>query len=148
MTPNHIRTISPSTNEVVFERPGATLSEAQAITARAQEASKSYKKTPLAMRKALMQKALDFIARKKELLAHELTLQMGRPIAQAAKEIETMCKRGEYLLSIADGSLGDAPGQAEEGFWRVVKKEPLGVVFISSAWNVSTNVSGCLHSHV
>lgn len=137
MPTNHIRTVSPSTNQVIFSRPGTSLEEARTITQKAQGAFKSYQGLPLPERKAIIQKALDRVDAKKNELAHELTVQMGRPIAASAKEIETMRKRAEYLLGIADTALEDIPGQPEEGFCRVVRKKPLGPVFISSAWNVS-----------
>lgn len=51
-----------------------------------------------------------------------------------------MRKRADYLLSIADDSLKNLPGQAESGFRRFLKKEPLGVTLISTAWNVRQHV--------
>lgn len=146
MAANDIRTRSPSTNVVVFGRPGTSLEEARRVAKAAKDAFKSYQNAPLAERKAIVQKALDIIDAKKDQLARELTMQMGRPIAAGAKEIETMRKRAEYLLSIADKSLEDIPGQPEEGFCRVVRKKPLGPVFISSAWNVGiAHHAGTIH---
>ncbi|KAI9933500.1 hypothetical protein AWENTII_002435 [Aspergillus wentii] len=132
---NQIRTISPSTNQVIFEHPGTSVEEARKIAQASQDAFKSYKKTPFSERKSIIVKALDLIDANKETLSHELTTQMGRPIAYCAKEIDTMRKRAEYLLSIAEGCLKEIPGQAEAGFRRSVRKEPVGPVLISCAWN-------------
>lgn len=60
---------------------------------------------------------------------------MGRPICYTAKEIETMVRRGEYLLSISSEALTDVPGVPELGFTRFIRKEPVGVVLIIFAWN-------------
>ncbi|KAB8260329.1 Aldehyde/histidinol dehydrogenase [Aspergillus pseudonomiae] len=132
---NQIRTLSPATNKVIFEHPGTSLDEARAIAQASDNAFQSYKQLSLAERKAIIIKALNIVDANKETLANELTAQMGRPIAYCTKEIDTMRKRADYLLSIADDSLKNLPGQAESGFRRFLKKEPLGVTLISTAWN-------------
>jgi acyl-CoA reductase-like NAD-dependent aldehyde dehydrogenase len=144
---NQIRTISPSTNEVIFEHHGTSLEEAREIAQASYEAFKSYKKTTLAERKNIVVKALDLIAANIDTLSNELTTQMGRPIAYGAKEIETMRRRADYLLSIAEDSLREHPGQPEKGFRRSVKKEPIGPTLIATAWNVRS-VRTSPHSHI
>ncbi|PYI31044.1 Aldedh-domain-containing protein [Aspergillus indologenus CBS 114.80] len=130
-----IRTLSPSTNKVIFEHPGTSLEEAQKIVQASQDALRTYKKTTLAQRKEIVVKALDLIVADRDTLAAELTTQMGRPIAYTGKEIDTFRKRAEYLLNIADESLQNLPGTPESGFRRFIKKEPVGPVLISTAWN-------------
>lgn len=133
---NQIRTLSPSTNEVIFEHQGTSLEEARKIAQASYEAFKLYKKITLSERKDIIVKALELIAANIDTLSNELTTQMGRPIAYSAKEIETMRKRADYLLSIAEDSLQEHPGQLEKGFRRSVKKEPVGPTLIATAWNV------------
>ncbi|KAL4889888.1 Aldehyde/histidinol dehydrogenase [Aspergillus ambiguus] len=133
--PNEIRTLSPATNEVIFEHPGVSVDEARNLAQAAQDAFQSYRKLSLEERKAIIVKALNIIDANKDTLSAELTTQMGRPIAFCAKEIDTMRMRAEYLLSLADDKLAAVPGQAEEGFRRFVKKDPVGVAFIATAWN-------------
>ena len=135
---NQIRTLSPSTNKVIFEHPGISLDEARQIAQASQDAFRTYKQTTLSQRKEIILKALDLIAANKETLAEELTTQMGRPIAFSAKEIETFRKRGDYLLDIAEESLKSLPGAPENGFRRFLKKEPVGPTLIITAWNVSS----------
>ncbi|KAH1332769.1 hypothetical protein KXX47_002851 [Aspergillus fumigatus] len=132
---NQIRTLSPSTNEVIFEHQGTSLEEARKIAQASYEAFKLYKKITLSERKDIIVKALELIAANIDTLSNELTTQMGRPIAYSAKEIETMRKRANYLLSIAEDSLQEHPGQLEKGFRRSVKKEPVGPTLIATAWN-------------
>lgn len=69
-------------------------------------------------------------------LAQELTEQMGRPIAFAAKEITTAAKRLEYMLKVSDEMLADTEGDAEPGFKRYIRKLPVGPVLVLFAWNV------------
>ncbi|KAH8429916.1 aldehyde dehydrogenase family protein [Aspergillus melleus] len=132
---NAIRTLSPSTNKLLYEHPGTSLDEARQLAISAQDAQKSWKQVPLSERKAIILKALELIDANKQVLAEELTTQMGRPIAYTTKEIDTMRLRADYLLGIADESLKNLPGQPQNGFRRFLKKEPVGVAFIATAWN-------------
>lgn len=133
---NQIRTISPSTGDVIFEHPGCSVDQVLQAACSARDAFPSFKKLTLDERKSIVRKALDIFTANKDQLAHELTLQMGRPISYTAGEVDTMCKRANYLLSTADQILEDVPGEPENGFRRFVKKQPVGPVLISSAWNV------------
>ncbi|CEL02316.1 Putative Aldehyde dehydrogenase [Aspergillus calidoustus] len=132
---NQIRTLSPSSGKVIFEHPGASLEQVGQIAQAAEDAFRTYKLLPLAERKAIIVKALDIIDANKETLAQELTDQMGRPISYTAGEIDTMRKRADYLLELADESLKSVPGKAESGFRRYVKKEAVGPVLLATAWN-------------
>lgn len=138
MSVETIRTISPSTNQVIVEREGVTIDESRKIAASAAGAFKQWKTVPLRERKNIITKALELIQNRKDDLAHELTVQMGRPIAYSVKEIETMQKRADYLLDVADEVLADIPGRIQEsGFRRYIRKEPVGPVLIVFAWNVN-----------
>ncbi|KKK26398.1 hypothetical protein ARAM_002183 [Aspergillus rambellii] len=132
---NRIRTLSPSTNKVIFEHPGTSLDQVRGIVQASQDAFRTFKELCLEERKLIVVKALDIIDANKETLAQELSLQMGRPISYTAGEITTMRKRADYLLGIADDSLKTIPGQPEGGFKRFVKKEPVGPVLLATAWN-------------
>ncbi|KAF7561272.1 hypothetical protein G7046_g2871 [Stylonectria norvegica] len=130
-----IRTISPSTGEVIFECQGPPLEEVHAMIDQAQISFLEYRKTSLDQRKAFISKAIDLLAGQREELAAELTTQMGRPIAFTGVEIDTMHKRAIHLLNAASDALADLPGQPEAGFRRWVSKEAIGPVLIVSAWN-------------
>lgn len=132
-----IRTISPSTNKVICERGSITIAQAQDVFRAATNAFPSFCAMPFAQRKGIVQKALRLIQDRKGQLAEELTLQMGRPIAFGVKEIETMQKRADYLLGIAEEALQPLQGQPEAGFRRWIEKEPVGPTLIVFAWNVS-----------
>lgn len=83
-----------------------------------------------------MRNALDLMNARQNVLARELTEQMGRPIAYAAKEIMSAVARGEYLLKISGDALQDTSGEPEKGFRRYIRKVPVGPILILFAWNV------------
>ena len=129
-------TISPSTNKPIFERSGLSDADIALLPETAEKAFKSYRQVPLKKRQEIVEKALNLIDKKQDGLAKELTEQMGRPIAYTAKEITTAVARGKYLLKISSESLADTDGEAEKGFKRYIRKEPVGPVLVLFAWNV------------
>ncbi|KAK7226742.1 hypothetical protein V2G26_014745 [Clonostachys chloroleuca] len=130
-----IKTISPSTNEVVCERPATTIQDARKAAQQSKTAFESWRHVPLAQRKVIVEKALALIQERRFDLGRELSQQMGRPISFSHKEIETMQKRADYLLDLAEEALSPLPGRPEAGFKREVKKIPVGPVLIVFAWN-------------
>jgi len=140
MSVETLSTISPTTNLVVVTRQASSPEEIARLPREGQEAFKSYRRShpTLASRQEVVTKALDLLSQRKDVLAKELTEQMGRPIAYTGSEIDTAVKRGHYLNRIAGEVLSeDVPGDAEEGFRRFIRREPVGVVLIIFAWNVS-----------
>lgn len=131
-----ITTISPTTDEPILTRNGVSSAELEQLPELATQAFESWRKTTLQERQDIVKKALKILDQKKDELATELTVQMGRPIAYTAKEVATAVKRAEYLLKISEETLKDTPGEAEKGFKRFIRKVPVGPVLIIFAWNV------------
>ncbi|TVY92885.1 Succinate-semialdehyde dehydrogenase [NADP(+)] [Lachnellula willkommii] len=135
MSVETITTISPTTNKPILTRNGISASDLELLPQVATEAFESFRKTTLAERQAIVKKALKLLSDKQDVLAKEITEQMGRPIAYGAKEVATAVKRGEYLLKISEEALKDTDGEAEKGFKRFIRKVPVGPVLILFAWN-------------
>lgn len=131
-----ITTISPTTDEPILTRNGISPEEIKKLPEIATQAFATWRKTTLQERKDIIKKALAILDQKKDELANELTVQMGRPIAYTPKEIGTAIKRAEFLLKVSDEVLQDTPGEPEAGFKRFIRKVPVGPVLIIFAWNV------------
>ena len=131
-----LTTISPSTNKSILTRHGLLPEELDTLLSNSQDAFKTYRQLPLENRQDIVKTAIDLLEQRQENLSKELTEQMGRPIAFTGKEISTAVARARYLLKISSVALKDTDGEAEEGFKRFIRKEPIGPVFIVFAWNV------------
>ncbi|KAH9234874.1 hypothetical protein K456DRAFT_1724421 [Colletotrichum gloeosporioides 23] len=107
MSSTTIQTISPSTNKVLLNTPSTSLEDAKAIAKSSQDAFQKFKLLSLAERKEMVMRSLKLIQERKHDLGRELSEKIGRPIAYSHKEIETMQKRADYLLDIAEESLRD-----------------------------------------
>lgn len=137
MSTEVITTISPATNQPVLTRNGLSDSDVALLPALSTQAFNTIRLTSLEERQVIVKKALKLISDKQDVLARELTEQMGRPIAYTAKEITTAVARGEYLLKISSDALKDTQGEPEKGFKRYIRKAPIGPILILFAWNVS-----------
>jgi acyl-CoA reductase-like NAD-dependent aldehyde dehydrogenase len=60
---------------------------------------------------------------------------MGKPLAQARREVETLADRALHMASIAEAALADDVLPAKAGFLRRIVREPLGVVLDIAPWN-------------
>lgn len=130
-----LQIITPVDGSVYAERPAANWDQIDAVLAKADAAQKSWKKTPLAERQALMTKALEAFLAKKDEIAEELSWQIGRPASQSPGEMGGFEERARYMIEIAPKALDDVdPGQ-KDGFNRFIRREPLGVVAIIAPWN-------------
>ena len=136
MSMESLITISPYTNKPILTRNGLSDADIGLLPAISAQAFSNYKLLTLKQRQTFVKKALQIIHARKDVLAQELTEQMGRPIAYAAKEITTAVSRGEYLLKISGECLRDTEGETEQGFKRYIRKCPVGPILILFAWNV------------
>lgn len=143
MTSGTISTVSPTSGRVILTREECSDAALQALLTTAAHAFKTFSRTSLAERQKIVGAALDLMDKRKDELAHELTRQMGRPIAYADKEIITAVARGRYMLKISEAALKDTEGEPEQGFKRYVRKMPLGPVLVIFAWNVSAPRTPC-----
>jgi acyl-CoA reductase-like NAD-dependent aldehyde dehydrogenase len=90
MSVETITTISPTTNTPILSRSGVSTSDLQEIPRVAVEAFNTWRQTSLTDRTIIVKKALDLLEKKKDQLAEELTVQMGRPIAYTGAESENI----------------------------------------------------------
>lgn len=136
-----ITTLSPVTNEPIVERKAATKDQIAALAPDSRKAYTSLRSShpTLQSRVDIIKKAIALLSDKQDVLARELTEQMGRPISYTPVEIKTAVKRAEYLVKIAPEVLSDnipVLGEVEPGFKRYLQRHlPVGVVLIIFAWN-------------
>ena len=76
----------------------------------------------------------DFLSRE-DSIGEELSRQIGRPISQAAGELNGFKERADYMLSIAEKKLADIEIPKDNNFKSFIKRRALGIVFIIAPWN-------------
>ena len=130
-----LKVINPYNQETVFTlRYDDEPSIARKIQ-QAQEAQAVWRGLPIARRIEMVREGLDRFGRRGEEVARDITLQMGKPLAQSRNELGGMRDRAETMLSIAEESLAPEMLPPQAGFLRRIAHVPLGLVFNPAAWN-------------
>ena len=126
---------SPFTQAVVGEYDFEGMEAVKTKFDLAQNSFLQWKTIMLQERIQLVKEALEYFTKNKEKIANDISQQMGRPISQAAGEINGLLERANYLCSIAEKTLKTEELPEKPGFYRAITREPLGVIFVISAWN-------------
>ena len=129
------QTVSPIDGAVVAERPFATEADGREALESARGAFPRWRARSLAERAAMVAAFVDAVVAKKDALADELTLQMGRPRRSTPGEIAGFEERARTMIALADEALAPIDPGAKEGFERAITREPLGVVLVLAPWN-------------
>jgi len=135
MNPTCLRTVSPIDGSVVAERPWPSAAEVDAVLGRGQAAQRAWAACAVEQRQGLVTRFLDCLADRREELAREITLQMGRPIRQSPGEIRGLEERGRTMIELAPQALAPHCLPPKPGFARSIRREPLGLVAIIAPWN-------------
>ena len=101
----------------------------------ARAASLVWRNVPLAERIESVREGVRRLRAQSAEIARDVTLQMGKPIREARREVETCCERAEHMISIARETLAPEVLPAKEGFHLRIEHAPLGVVLNLAAWN-------------
>lgn len=132
---SQLKTTSPVDGSCYVERPYATSSEIDKALVTAARAQSEWRNTPLSERAECCTAFVDAFVGRRDVIAEEITWQMGRPIAFAGGEIDGLEERARYMISVAPQALTPMPLSEKAGFTRYIKREPLGVVFVVAPWN-------------
>lgn len=130
-----IKLHSPIDGRLVAERQLASDADVDVTVNRAATAQQAWKQIVLNERASICHNAIDYFMENQQAIAHEITLQMGRPIQYAAGEIRGLTDRGRYMIEIAESALADRVIEDKGGFHRFIRREPLGVVVTIAPWN-------------
>jgi phenylacetaldehyde dehydrogenase len=119
----------PATGETLAMFPAGGQADADEAVGCARRAFPAWKKVTPYDRGRLLQKAASLLEKHAEELAQLITIENGKPIAEAKREVSTAVSWTEYYAGWTTKLLGDTiplslPGQ----FLNYTTREPLGVV--------------------
>src|SRR5690242_3601882 len=110
-----IRLVNPATGEDAREVACDSAAELEAKIERAREAQRRWRQRPVRERVALVASAMEPFRAQRETIARDVSLEMGKPIAQARGEVDTLLARTKYMLGIAERELAPEHLPAKEG---------------------------------
>jgi len=129
-------TITPVDGSIYLERPLADEARIDAALERARLAQRGWRAAKVEERVAVCRKMLEWCLERADELGHELTMQIGRPVAYSPFEIRRgFQERVNYMCDLAVGELADIEIEPKENFRRLIRREPVGTVLVLAPWN-------------
>lgn len=133
-----IATINPATGDTVKEFEAHTAVEVARRIGEAQSAFEALHDTDFATRAGWMRASADILESEADEVAAILTLEMGKPLAQARAEVVKCAKHMRFYADHAEAYLADEPltDPSAVGASRAYTcYQPLGVVLAVMPWN-------------
>jgi len=128
------KTITPIDNTVYVEREYHSNKIEQTID-NSMKAQKDWANLPVSERVKLLKNFVDDFLSRGDVIGEELSRQIGRPISQAAGELNGFKERADYMLSIAEKKLAHIDVTKDNNFKSYIKRRALGIVFVIAPWN-------------
>ncbi|MEJ2059990.1 MAG: NAD-dependent succinate-semialdehyde dehydrogenase [Gammaproteobacteria bacterium] len=128
------QSINPATGELLAEFGTWDASALEDALARADDAARQWRATPLAERTRIIANAGRLLREQVEPLARLASLEMGKPITEARAEVEKSAWACDYFAEHAEAMLRPEPVQTDASH-SYISYQPLGTVLAIMPWN-------------
>ncbi len=119
--------VNPATQEVLAQVPFATDAEINTAVANAKEAFKTWRNTPIAARARIMLKLQALVREHMTRIAHTLSAEQGKTLADAEGDIFRGLEVVEHACSIGSLQLGEFAENVAGGVDTYSIRQPIGV---------------------
>ena len=126
---------NPVNGELIARVPLCTAIETQRAIAAADLALRGWRKQPAAKRSNILRKWYELMQAHQDDLAMIMTLEQGKPLAEAKGEIAYAASYFEWFSEEAKRTYGDVIPAASADRRIIVTKEPIGVCAAITPWN-------------
>src|SRR3990167_9499611 len=96
--PSVLQVDDPYTGAIVYAAPYANGSDVEAVVDRAKSAAGLARRTSVQDRTDVCEKAVRAMENRREEIAREISVMMGKPFAQAQAEVSGMAVRARYMM--------------------------------------------------
>lgn len=132
---NAVAVTNPATGELVGHAPISSQAELANAIERAHVAQKEWAKVPAKSRAASLHRWHQLIIENKEDLARIMTIEQGKPLAEATGEVVYGASFIEWFAEEAKRTYGDSIPSTVAGKRLVTIKQPIGVACAITPWN-------------
>jgi succinate-semialdehyde dehydrogenase/glutarate-semialdehyde dehydrogenase len=129
-----LRSVNPATGEVLETFEETSARELERILASAHAAFRDWRRRPLAERGRLLRALARLLRAKQGEQSRVMALEMGKPVAQGAAEVEKCAWAAEYYAEHAARFLEEEPRETEAAR-SYVRFDPLGPILAIMPWN-------------
>ncbi|HVZ00478.1 MAG TPA: NAD-dependent succinate-semialdehyde dehydrogenase [Dongiaceae bacterium] len=133
--PSAFQVIDPASGDVLAAIPDATERELDLALSSAQAAFASWAKVPAWERGAILAKAGAILRREIETIARWLTLEQGKPLAEARAEVNAAADVFVWVSEECKRTYGRTIPSRMPGLRQVSELEPVGPSALFSPWN-------------
>ncbi|WP_122081201.1 NAD-dependent succinate-semialdehyde dehydrogenase [Vibrio coralliirubri] len=132
---NAVAVTNPATDELIGHAPISSETELANAIERAHVAQKEWAKVPAKSRAASLHRWHQLILENKEDLARIMTIEQGKPLAEATGEVVYGASFIEWFAEEAKRTYGDSIPSTVAGKRLVTIKQPIGVACAITPWN-------------
>lgn len=134
--------LNPATGETIADLPCATIDDLEEALAGAHAGFRVWRATSPAVRSAVVRKAAALIRERSEAIARIMTLEQGKPLAEARMEIGWTADVFDWQAEQGRRSYGRIIESPVPGAEAKVVREPVGPVAAFSPWNLPAFMPG------
>ncbi len=131
--------VNPATEEVIGQVAHATSPDLDEALEAAAKGFETWRKVSAFDRSKLMRKAADIFRSRADETARLLTLEQGKPLAEAKMEAMAAADIIDWFAEEARRAYGRVIPARAEGVYQLVVKEPVGPVAAFTPWNFPIN---------
>lgn len=129
-----VTTIDPTTGQALSTYPTLTPAQIEQAVEHGHSAALAWGQQPLEVRITAVRRLADELRRQKDAFARLISVEMGKPLAEAAGELEKSAVTASYYADNAARLLADEK-VAIDGVDAWVSYEPIGLVLAVMPWN-------------
>ena len=130
-----IEVVNPASLEIIGRVPDRTPSEAALAADAAGRAAPGWAAAPAVEREALLLRAADLMERHREALARLITLEQGKPLAEARGEIDYGVSFVRWYAAEGRRLYGEIVPSQDPAKYQLVFREPVGPTLLVSSGN-------------
>ncbi|HHT2829764.1 succinate-semialdehyde dehydrogenase [Klebsiella aerogenes] len=134
LSATHAVSVNPTTGQVVSSLPWSTEQQVDSAIALAQQGFRQWRQVALADRAAALRKVGSVMRARGEELAQMISLEMGKPIAQARGEVSKSANLCDWYAEHGPAMLATEATQVEDNK-AVIEYRPLGPILAVMPWN-------------
>ncbi len=134
LSATHAVSVNPTTGEVVSSLPWSTEQQVDSAIAQAQQAFRQWRHVAVTDRAAALRKVGSAMRARGEELAQMISLEMGKPIAQARGEVSKSANLCDWYAEHGPAMLATEATQVEDNK-AVIEYRPLGPILAVMPWN-------------
>jgi succinate-semialdehyde dehydrogenase/glutarate-semialdehyde dehydrogenase len=131
--------VNPASGEVLGQLPHASREDLDRALAAAQRAFETWKKTSPLERSAILRKVGELARERAEAIGRNITLDQGKPLAEAVGEIMVCAEHAEWHAEECRRIYGRVIPPRRPEVRQFVLREPVGVCAAFTPWNFPFN---------